>query len=517
MKKMLNAFKRLQKLFHIGWAAKKIRASQSETEKLLAQRALVALLADARGISLKVGQLFAAVEGGSEFQSLTDSVPALPLKIMLPVLEKSLGVAPKTIFKNIQPATAAASLGQVHLAEFHDGTPVAIKIRYPDIANAVNAELKIADLMPSVGKVQEWGFDLNAYKQTLFDTLQRELDYRIEAKTQTYFRENVRVPRLEIPRVYDEFSSDCVLVQSRATGMTFPEIVHWSEFERRLIAETLLQTLFTSLFVAGEIHADPHNGNTFYNHADHDSMMTLLDFGCTVSLNEMRRLALLKLILGCREKSAVNPLACFVALGFDAQKLAHIQGALPLLSQMLFRPFLLNHAFNLAEWQLEKNITDLLGDKRWWFRSAGAADVLLLMRAFQGLTQQLQQLRINLNWWKILEQSVGKNLLQQARDLNLPAVNVSATEFKALDFASQAQKLHVKITKNNQPLVSVELPAEAALDLEKLVPEEVRLELAQSGAVDLAKVLQRLKEEGLSPQVLFACELGEKQYRVWLA
>ncbi len=509
--------KRLTKLFRIGWAAKNVRTSQSETEKLLAQRALVALLADARGISLKVGQLFAAVEGGNEFQRLTDSVPALPLKIMLPVLEKSLGFSPKVIFKNIQPATAAASLGQVHLAEFHDGTPVAIKIRYPDIANAVQTELKLANLMPNIGKVQEWGFDLNAYKQTLFNTLQRELNYRIEAQTQTTFHENVRVPRLEIPRVYDEFSSDCVLVQSRATGVTFPEIIHWSESERRSIAETLLQTLFTSLFLMGDVHADPHNGNTFYNHAENGTMVILLDFGCTVSLTEIRRLALLKLIIGCREKSAVNPLDCFVALGFDAQKLAHIQGALPLLSQMLLRPFLVDHVFNLSEWQLEKNITDLLGEKRWWFRSAGAADLMLLMRAFQGLIQQLQQLRINLNWWKLLEQSVDKSLLQKTRDVILPSINLTNIEFKALDFASQATKLHVKITKNNQLLVAVTLPAEAVLDLENLVPENVRAELEKSGDCDLPSILKRLKLDGLSPQILFEYTLNEKSYRIWLA
>lgn len=509
--------KRLTTLFKIGWATKKVRASQNETEKLLAQRALVALLADARGISLKVGQLFAAVEGGSEFQSLTDSVPALPLKIMLPILEKSLGFAPKKVFKNIQPATAAASLGQVHLAEFQDGTPVAIKIRYPDIANAVHAELKLADLMPNVGKTKEWGFDLSAYKQTLFDTLERELDYRSEARMQTFFRENVRVPRLEIPRVYAEFSSDCVLVQSRATGVTFPEIIDWYESERRLIAETLLQTLFTSVFVTGEIHADPHNGNTFYNHENHGSMVTLLDFGCTVSLSESRRLALLKLILACREKSEVNPFDCFVALGFDAEKLTHIQGALPLLSQFLFHPFLVNHVFRLEEWQLENKITNLLGEKKWWFRSAGTSDLILLMRAFQGLTQQLQQLRINLNWWDLLEKSVGQNVLQQAQNLSLPSINVNQANFKTLDFSAQAQKLHVKITQNNQPLVAVELPAETALDLKNFIPENVRLELEQRGEIDLTAILERLKTEGLSPQNLFDCSIDEKHYRVWLA
>jgi predicted unusual protein kinase regulating ubiquinone biosynthesis (AarF/ABC1/UbiB family) len=510
-------FKRLAQLFRIGYAAKKVRVSQSETEKLLAQRALAALLADARGVSMKVGQLFATFEGNSPFQSLTDSVPALPLKVMLPVLEKSLGYSPKKVFKNIEPATAAASLGQVHLAQFKDGTPVAIKIRYPDIADAVNAELKLANLLPNVGKAKEWGFDLNAYKQTLFDTLQRELDYRSEARRQIYFREAVRVPCLEIPHVYEEFSSDCVLVQSRATGVTFPDIIDWSESERCLIAQTLLQTLFVSLFVAGEIHADPHCGNTFYNHADNDSMVTLLDFGCTVSLNETRRLALLKLILACREKSAVSPLDCFVALGFDAQKLAHIQGALPMLCQYLFLPFLSSHVFNLQDWQLEKNIVNLLGEKRWWFRSAGAADVLLLMRAFQGLTQQLQQLRVNLNWWEVLQNSVDETIFQQARNLNLPSIQIEMVNFKQLDFSKQAKALHVKITQNNSPLVSLKMPAEAALELENLIPPEVCFELSKNSTINLPVLVEQLKLEGLSPQTLFETTHGEKQYRVWLA
>lgn len=145
---------RIKKLFFIGLAAKKLRSSQNEIEKKLAQRALVNLLADARGMSSKIGQLFANVNGQDDFHVLTDNIPALPLKIMLPVLEKSLGQSPKRIFKNIQPAQHAASLGQVHFAELRDGTPVAIKIRYPDIVEAVNSELKIAGFMPSVGKIQ---------------------------------------------------------------------------------------------------------------------------------------------------------------------------------------------------------------------------------------------------------------------------------------------------------------------------------------------------------------------------
>ena len=513
---MFNFLKRITILTRIGFAAKKINTSQSEIEKLLAQRALVTLLADARGISTKIGQLFANVEGGSEFQDLTDNVPALPLKKMLPVLEKSLGKSPKKVFKNIEPAVTAASLGQVHFAQLKDGTPIAIKIRYPDITTAVNTELQLAGLIPSIGKVQEWGFNLNAYKKTLFDTLQRELDYRNEATKQKFFRENMRIEGLEIPYVYEELSSDCVLVQSRATGVTFPTVVHWADYERRKIAEILLKTLLVSVFVTGEIHADPHNGNTFYNHSTNDTIVTLLDFGCTVSLQKTRRLALLKLILACREKNTVNPFDCLVVLGFDAEKLAHIQGALPMLCQFLFRPFLVDHVFNLQNWQLEKNIVDLLEEKRWWFRSAGSADLLFLMRAFQGLTQQLQQLQINLNWWELLVQSVDEQTFQQARNLFLPQVNVDIPSVNTLDFASQAKQLHVKIIKNNTPLVSVSMPAEAALNLEDIIPENVRLELSQNNVIDLAKTVKDLKLHGLKPMSLFECKLDEKDYRVWL-
>ena len=61
------------------------------------------------------------------------------------------------------------------------------------------------------------------------------------------------------------------------------------------------------------------------------------------------------------------------------------------------------------------------------------------------------------------------------------------------------------------------LPAEAVLDLENLVPENVRAELEKSGDCDLPSILKRLKLDGLSPQILFEYTLNEKSDRIWLA
>lgn len=508
--------KRALQFLRIGQAAKKLQHSPNETERLLAKQALAGLFADARGITMKVGQLLAGNDGATPFQELVAGIASLPLKIMIPQLEQELGKKFKTVFRSIEPATAAASLGQVHPAKLKNGELVAIKIRYPDIADAVEAELRLIGLLPGIGPVHRWGFDLNAYKKCLRDNMHRELDYRSEALRQDYFSQTVIVPGLKVPNVYLDLCSERVLVQSWADGILIDKVGNWSEQDRHSIAKTLTLTLFKSLFVAGEVHGDPHPGNVFYSHdLNGQPQVTLLDYGCTITVIEQRRLALLKLIIACRERSTVQPLDCFAALGFDSKKLSSISNALPALCQILFQPFLLNYAFNPDQWRLGQTFNDLLGDYRWWFRSAGPPDLFLLMRAFQGLIQQLQQLDINLPWWPLLQLAVGPELMQQAIAYELPEVSQSLA-IKTLNFAEQATKLCVCVTEDGDPRISVTLPAEAVLDLEQLVPEDVLTRLIASRTIDFKLLSEAIRTNGIIAQTLFVFEDGKKTYKVWL-
>ncbi|MFU8787575.1 MAG: AarF/UbiB family protein [Methylobacter sp.] len=512
---IIKTLKRALHFFRIGRAAKKLQRSQNETERLLAKQALAALLADARGITMKIGQLFAGTDGSTPFQPLVEGIEPLPLKTMIPLLEKELGRKAKSVFRTIEPAIAAASLGQVHLAELKNGDKVAIKIRYPDIADAIDAELGLVGLLPGVGPAKRWGFDLNAYKTCLHDNMQRELDYRSEAQRQDYFGRMVQVPGLKVPSVYLDLCTERVLVQSRAEGVLIDKIAHWPEQDRLDVGKILILTLFKSMFVAGEVHGDPHPGNIFYAYDDYgQAQVSLLDYGCTIRISEARRLALLKLIIGCRERSPTKPLECFAALGFDSNKLSYISGALPALCQLLFRPFLVNHAFDPAQWQLGKSVNELLGDYRWWFRSAGPADLFLLMRAFQGLTQQLQQLEVNVPWWPLLQQAVGTELIRQATDYKLPAIEQPT--ITALSFDQQATWLCVRVNENGEQRVSVKMPAEAVLDLEHLIPEDVLAHIVASGLIDLKQLTDSLRTNGIIPQQLFVFEDGKKTYQVWL-
>jgi len=346
--------------------------------------------------------------------------------------------------------------------------------------------------------------------------MHRELDYRSEAQRQDYFGRIVQVPGLKVPEVYKELCSERVLVQSRAEGVLIDKAGNWPEKDRLAIGQTLMLTLFKSLFVAGEVHGDPHPGNIFYSYDENGRpRVTLLDYGCTISIAEPRRLALLKLIVGCRERNPTKPLDCFAALGFDGKKLSAISGSLPALCQILFRPFLLNHPFNPDQWQLGQAVNDLLGDYRWWFRSAGPADLFLLMRAFQGLIQQLQQLDVKLSWWALLQQAVGPELIRQAVAYELPVIAQEPTA-KVLSFAQQANMLCVRVSENGEQRVSVKMPAEAVLDLERLIPEDVLVRIVASGKIDLKQLGDSVRANGILPQQLFIFEDGGKTYRVWL-
>lgn len=322
---------------------------------------------------------------------------------------------------------------------------------------------------------------------------------------------------LNVPSVYKALSTQRVLVQSRVSGVMIGQIADWPKRDKLRIGNILLTTLFKSLFVAGEVHGDPHAGNILYAYDQTGRpVVNLLDFGCTVAIAKSRRLALLKLIIACRKKTDASPLECFAELGFDTDKLSTIHGSLTVLSGYLFQPFLSDIPFNLATWHLEQDIAGLLGENRWWFRSAGPADLILLMRAFQGLIVQLKFLQVKLNWWQALQQAVGDELMQQAVDYPLPVIKVTDA-CKHLYFSDQAEKLCVQVTESGVEKVFVTLPANAVFTLEQIIPEDILQLISQSQpSVNLNQLVNDLRDHGLVAQALFELNNGNKIYKVWL-
>lgn len=504
----------------IGLAARNLKRAEGPEARDTARRALAAMFADSRGVTMKFGQLMAAGENGEAFRDLVQSIEPLPLVEMLPVIEAELGRPIDRVFAEIHESEHAASLGQVHRAKLLDGTDVAVKVQYPFIAGAIDAEMRLFGLMPGVGPVRKWGFDLEGYKRALKENMARELDYRNEAERQMRFRESVRVPGLVVPRVFTELTTARVLTQAWESGVPLSRAADWPEQARSGIAHILLGTLLSSMIGVGEVHGDPHAGNyAFRKRADGSPEVVLMDFGCTVPVARAERLALLRTILAVREGEDLNALNAFAAMGFDAGKLALISGALGTLAHILFSPFKQDQKFFIQHWDFKARFESLLGENRWWFRASGPPSHILLLRGFFGLTQQIHELQAGMSWWQVMQEVLTPALIAEARDMTIPEVSpeTAATAQQIISSVRLADHLRVKVSQGHENIVDLSMPAEAVLRLEELIPEETLVYLRESSDWDLPAIMEDIRARGVSPREIMSFEKGPKHYRIWLS
>ena len=205
-------------------------------------------------------------------------------------------------------------------------------------------------------------------------------------------------------------------------------------------------------------------------------------------------------------------------MGFEAEKLALIAEPRAAVANALLQPFLKDEEFDLATWDLKDRFEALLGENRWWFRSAGPPTLLLLLRAFQGLVQQLEQLQVKINWWQILDSSVSPETRTLA--VNVP-LSPLPPEMANLTMTTNtpsgaAEHLRVVVIRDGEKVVEITMPGRAARNIQNLMPEDVLEQITAAGEIDMKAIRQRLEDTGLRPQEVFEFDNGEKQYRVWL-
>src|SRR5215212_9444910 len=98
----------------------------------------------------------------AKLAALRDSAPPMSWKQVSSVLEKEWGEKPEAVLEDVdQDSAAAASIGQVHRGRLPDGRTVAIKVQYPEIADALEADLGTAAIIARLGKAIAPGVDPN--------------------------------------------------------------------------------------------------------------------------------------------------------------------------------------------------------------------------------------------------------------------------------------------------------------------------------------------------------------------
>src|SRR5204863_10145237 len=125
------------------------------------------------------------------------------------------------------------SIGQVHRATLPDGRCVAVKVQYPEIADALEADLGTAAILARLGKLMAPGVDPDLIMAEIRERILEELDYELEAQNQRLFGRAYRGhPFAHVPDVVTSLSARRVLVSDWVDGKPFAEIVALPPEER---------------------------------------------------------------------------------------------------------------------------------------------------------------------------------------------------------------------------------------------------------------------------------------------
>jgi ABC1 atypical kinase-like domain len=237
------------------------------------------------------------------------------------VIEAELGARPEEIFAFFSPRpVAAASIGQVHAARLADGTELAVKVQYPGVSDAVQADLANTNLLASVIKAglallgpQAPRLDPRVLVEELRERVTDELDYRIEAANQQEFHALYDGhPFIHIPAVHPEFSTGRVLATDYVHGKRWSAATAAGDAIRSRWGEAIFRFVFSSLHQYGLFNADPHPGNYLFHE---DGTVTFLDFGCVKRFSAERISVMSDLVDAALACDAPGVLKAFIRVG----------------------------------------------------------------------------------------------------------------------------------------------------------------------------------------------------------
>jgi len=257
-----------------------------KTDRAAHAEDLRAILGGLKGPLMKVAQFLSTVpdalptEYAEELSELQANAPAMGWNFVRRRMASELGPDWERRFARFgREAAAAASLGQVHRATLPDGTDVACKLQYPDMASTVEADLRQLRVAMAIYHRMDSAIDHEEVYKELTERLREELDYQREAaQMRLYGIMLADVPSVHVPVPVPGYCTRRLLTMTWLDGRPLMRRLEEDPplEERNRIAEALFHAWYVPFYRYGVIHGDPHLGNY---QVRPDGSVNLLDFG----------------------------------------------------------------------------------------------------------------------------------------------------------------------------------------------------------------------------------------------
>jgi predicted unusual protein kinase regulating ubiquinone biosynthesis (AarF/ABC1/UbiB family) len=280
-----------------GWGKRLVGQNADQVNAELSAKTaeqLFAVLGQLKGGAMKFGQALSVFEAAvpneyaepyrEALTKLQSAAPPMSSQVTHRVLAEQLGRSWRDRFASFDDTpAAAASIGQVHRAVWHDGRKVAVKVQYPGADQALLSDLRQLQRFSRLFQMLVPGTEVKPLLQELTDRMSEELDYRAEAASQRAFaKEWAGDEHVIVPKVVA--SAPKVLVSEWVDGRSLAAIIRdGSRAERNRAGYLLAEFHYSSPARVGLLHSDPHPGNFMLTE---DGRLCVIDFGAVAHLPE---------------------------------------------------------------------------------------------------------------------------------------------------------------------------------------------------------------------------------------
>jgi ubiquinone biosynthesis protein len=316
---------------HLGlaaglWAIGARRQGGSASKADLSRRLRIA--AERLGPTyIKLAQIISSGEGlfpeelVAECKKCRDQVPPETWTDVRRVLEEDLGRPIDQVFSWIDhEPLASASIAQVHAATLVTGESVVVKVQRPSVARLVHADIKVmAWLAPFlVGRIPIAALaNPPALVELFAETITEELDFRLEAQNMLDIARSfaeLGQRGYVVPRPHPTLVTPRVLVMERLDGFAFYDVAGIKDagVDTEAVVRTGMIGFMEGAMIHGIFHGDLHGGNLFVLG---DGRVALLDYGITARMDEVKRLAFLRLLVSVSMNDIPGQVAAFRDLG----------------------------------------------------------------------------------------------------------------------------------------------------------------------------------------------------------
>ncbi|MGV9633040.1 ABC1 kinase family protein [Nocardia rhamnosiphila] len=283
-----HAARRAQARLSMAGRTEEARRVLAERSTLQAAQQLVAVLGSMKGAAMKLGQMLSVLDIDlvpeshrqlfrEKLAELRDQAPAVEFSEMRGVIEAEIGPLGTAFSEFDETPIAAASIGQVYRAELRDGRAVAVKVQYPGIDAAIDADVRNLEFFAGLWKSMVPSAADSAVLAEIAVNLKGELDYRCEAISQrrvaAWYRDH---PFVTVPDIIETYCGQRVLVTEFVEGGSFDRIRELSQCDRDRFGELICRFYISSLFTDYEFCGDPHPGNILLAA---DGRLAFVDFG----------------------------------------------------------------------------------------------------------------------------------------------------------------------------------------------------------------------------------------------